>query len=55
MISSVIVLVSIFMACLFTFCYFRSARFRDEVEHPKHQFMEQLAQYESVEEIDRER
>ena len=55
MISSMIVLASLVMAFVFIVSYFRDAGFRKRVEQPKHQFMEQLAQYESNKESQNER
>lgn len=55
MISSVIVFASIAMALIFAFFYLKNKRFRQRVEQPKHQFMEQLAQYNNEREAQNER
>lgn len=55
MISSMIVFVSIVMAIVFAAFYIKNADFRKRVEQPKHQFMEQLAQYDSGKESQNER
>ncbi|MFK7863652.1 MAG: hypothetical protein AB8B95_05415 [Pseudohongiellaceae bacterium] len=50
MISSLIVFTSLAMSAAFAFFYFTNARFREKIESPKHQFMEQLAQHASMKE-----
>lgn len=45
MIAAIIVCVSVFFALVFTLAYFLRPGLRDQVEHPKYAFQEQVRLY----------